>query len=58
MVRRYLTLSLTICAALGLPMGPAAAQQTGGILQKPLLADRVRNIKRMKLVGHIGPSDQ
>jgi peptide/nickel transport system substrate-binding protein len=33
MVRRFLTLSLTICAALGLPMGPAAAQQTGGILK-------------------------
>ena len=24
MVRRYLTLSLTICAAVGLPMGPAS----------------------------------
>jgi peptide/nickel transport system substrate-binding protein len=33
MVRRFLTLSLTICAALGLPMSPAAAQQTGGILK-------------------------
>ena len=33
MVRRFLTLSLTICAALGLPMGPGAAQQTGGILK-------------------------
>jgi hypothetical protein len=33
MVRRSLTLSLTICAALGLPMWPAAAQQTGGILK-------------------------
>ena len=33
MVSRFLTLSLTICAALGLPMGPAAAQQTGGILK-------------------------
>src|SRR5229473_1855555 len=33
MVRRFLTLSLTICVALGLPMGPAAAQQTGGILK-------------------------
>jgi hypothetical protein len=33
MVRRFLTLSLTICAALGLPMRPAAAQQTGGILK-------------------------
>src|SRR5437879_13579096 len=33
MVKRFLTLSLTICAALGLPMGPAAAQQTGGILK-------------------------
>lgn len=25
---------------------------------KPLLADRVRNIKQMKLVGHISPNDQ
>jgi len=25
---------------------------------KPLLADGVRNIKQMKLVGHISPSDQ
>jgi hypothetical protein len=33
MVRRFLTLSLTIFAALGLLMGPAAAQQTGGILK-------------------------
>jgi peptide/nickel transport system substrate-binding protein len=33
MMRRFLTLSLTICAALGLSMGPAAAQQTGGILK-------------------------
>src|SRR5713226_6704581 len=33
MVRRFLTLSLTICVALGLPMGPAAAQQTSGILK-------------------------
>src|SRR5712671_6355687 len=33
MVSRFLTLSLTICAAFGLPMGPAAAQQTGGILK-------------------------
>src|ERR1700758_3935267 len=33
MLRRFLTLSLTICAALGLPTGPVAAQQTGGILK-------------------------
>jgi len=33
MVRRFLTLSLTICAVLGLPMEPVAAQQTGGILK-------------------------
>ena len=33
MVGRFLTLSLTICAVLGLPMGPAAAEQTGGILK-------------------------
>jgi len=33
MVRHFLTLSLTVCAALGLPMAPAAAQQTGGILK-------------------------
>src|SRR5260370_40253856 len=33
MVRRFLTLSLTVCAALGLPMGSAAAQQSGGILK-------------------------
>ena len=33
MVTRFLTLSLAICAALGLPMGPAAAQQSGGILK-------------------------
>ena len=33
MVRRFLRLSLTIYAALGLPMEPAAAQQTGGILK-------------------------
>ena len=34
MVRRFLTLlSLTVCATLGLPMAPAAAQQTGGILK-------------------------
>src|ERR1700740_152487 len=33
MVRRLLTLSLTICAAVGPPMGPATAQQTGGILK-------------------------
>jgi peptide/nickel transport system substrate-binding protein len=33
MLRRFLTLSLTICAALGLSMGPAVAQQTGGILK-------------------------
>jgi hypothetical protein len=32
MVRRSLTLSLTICAALGLFMRPPA-QQTGGILK-------------------------
>jgi hypothetical protein len=25
---------------------------------KPLLADRVRNIEQMKLVGHTSPSDQ
>ena len=33
MVNRFLTLSLTIYAALGLPMQPAATQQTGGILK-------------------------
>ncbi len=33
MVRRFLTLSLTICAAVGLPIGLAAAQQSGGILK-------------------------
>ena len=33
MVRQFLTLSLTICATLGLPMGLTAAQQTGGILK-------------------------
>jgi len=33
MVRRFLTLSLTICAALELSLGPAVAQQTGGILK-------------------------
>ncbi|HMD66161.1 MAG TPA: ABC transporter substrate-binding protein [Stellaceae bacterium] len=33
MVRRFLTLWLMICATLGLPLGPAAAQQTGGILK-------------------------
>src|SRR6516165_9405008 len=34
MVRRFLTLlSLTVCATLGLPMAPAAAQQNGGILK-------------------------
>jgi peptide/nickel transport system substrate-binding protein len=33
MVRRFLTLLPTICAALALSMGPAAAQQTGGILK-------------------------
>src|ERR1700756_3787044 len=33
MVRRFLILSLMICAALGLPMGTALAQQTGGILK-------------------------
>ena len=33
MVKRFLTLSLTLCAAFGLPMGPAVGQQTGGILK-------------------------
>jgi peptide/nickel transport system substrate-binding protein len=33
MVRRLLTLSLTICATLGLSMEPAAAQHTGGTLK-------------------------
>src|SRR5258708_16330843 len=33
MVRRFLTLSLTVCGALGLRMGSAAAQQSGGILK-------------------------
>ena len=33
MVRRFWTLSIAICAALALPMGPATAQQTGGILK-------------------------
>ena len=33
MFRRFFTLSLTICAALGLSMGPAVAQKTGGILK-------------------------
>src|SRR5437016_1882058 len=33
MVKQFLGLSLTFCAALGLPMGLAAAQQTGGILK-------------------------
>jgi len=32
-VARFLTLSLAICAALGLRVGPAAAQQTGGVLK-------------------------
>jgi len=33
MVKQFLKLSLTICGALALPMGPATAQQTGGILK-------------------------
>jgi peptide/nickel transport system substrate-binding protein len=33
MLKRYLKLSLTICAALGLSTAPAGAQQTGGILK-------------------------
>ena len=33
MVRRFLTLSLTLCAVVSLPMGSTAAQQTGGILR-------------------------
>src|SRR5215813_9955113 len=33
MVGRFLTLSLTICAVVGLPMGPAVAEQSGGILK-------------------------
>ena len=33
MVRRFLTLSLAICVALVLRMGPVAAQQAGGILK-------------------------
>ena len=33
MVKRSFTLSLTICSALGLPIGAAVAQQTGGILK-------------------------
>ena len=33
MVKQFLKLLLTICGALALPMGPATAQQTGGILK-------------------------
>ena len=33
MVKQFLKLSLTICGALALPMEPATAQQTGGILK-------------------------
>ena len=33
MVGRFGTLALTVCAALGLPMGFTDAQQTGGILK-------------------------
>ena len=33
MIRRFWTLSLAISASLGLAVGPATAQQTGGILK-------------------------
>src|ERR1700745_1849492 len=33
MVKQFLKLSLTICGALALPMGPPTAQQPGGILK-------------------------
>src|SRR5262245_45738460 len=33
MVGRFLALSLTICTGIGLPMGPAVARQSGGILK-------------------------
>src|SRR6201987_6221328 len=33
MIRRFCTLSLAISASLGLAVGPAAAQQTGGTLK-------------------------
>ena len=33
MIRRFWTLSLAISASLGLAVGPAIAQQTGGILK-------------------------
>src|SRR5205814_2003027 len=33
MVKQFLKLSLTICGALALPLGPTTAQQTGGILK-------------------------